>query len=209
MEDVLDVYQRPYDPARPVVCIDEKSKQLLGTPKGIIPAMPDKPEREDYEYKRNGTRNIFLWVEPLAGRRRVHITNRRTSIDFAEQLRLLVDVDYPNAERIVLVCDNLNTHSAAALYERFEPAQANRIARKIEWHYTPEHGSWLNMAELELSVMSRQCLSRRIADTASLVKTLSHWQDQRNAAQSGIDWQFTTADARIKLKRLYPKTIFY
>lgn len=207
MEDVLDVYQRPYDPARPVVCIDEKSKQLLETPQGSIPACPGEPEREDYEYKRNGTCNIFCRVEPLAGRRRVCVTDRRTSVDFAEQLQQLVDVDYADAERVILVCDNLNTHSAAALYERFEPAEAHRIAQKIEWHYTPEHGSWLNMAELELSVLSRHCLSRRIADADSLKYRLSEWESERNAKQVRIDWQFTTQDARVKLKRLYPKTI--
>ena len=205
MEDVLSVYERPYDPAKPVVCIDEKSKELHQTPKGGIPPGQGKPARIDYEYKRNGTANIFCWVEPLKGRRGVNVTDRRTSIDFAEQLRLLVDIEYPEAEKIVLVSDNLNTHSAAALYERFKPAEAHRIAQKIEWHYTPEHGSWLNIAEIELSVLTRQCLSRRIPDKETLIAEVAAWEAQRNQAGPAINWQFTTADARIKLRRLYPE----
>jgi hypothetical protein len=207
MEDVLDVYERPYDPSRPVVCIDEKSKQLLKTPNGSIAASPGKPKRIDYEYERNGTRNIFLWVEPLTGRRNADVTERRTSLDYAGQLKTLVDADYPYAEKVVLVADNLNTHTAAALYERYDPSEAHRIANKIEWHHTPEHGSWLNIAEIELSVLSRQCLNRRIADEATLKNEIAAWNQERNLAKTTIDWQFTTADARIKLKRLYPITM--
>lgn len=204
MEDVLDVYQRPYNPQRPVVCMDEISKQLHETPHGTLPMQPGQPQRADYEYSRHGTCNLFLAVEPLRGRRRVQVTDRRTSLDFAEQLRSLVDEDYPQAHTIVLVTDNLNTHSPACLYERFEPAEARRIASRLEWHYTPEHGSWLNMAECELSVLARQCLNRRIGDKARLIRETTAWQDHRNQAQSIIDWQFTTTDARIKLKRLFP-----
>jgi transposase len=204
MEDVLDVYQRPYDPTRPVVCLDEKSKELHGQMRAPLPLKSGKERREDSEYIRNGTAHLFLWVEPLAGRRGVWVTERRTAVDFAEQLRRLVEEDYPHVEQIVLVTDNLNTHSIACLYEAFSPEQAQRIARKIEWHYTPEHGSWLNMAELELSVLGRQCLNRRIADVASLVFEAAAWERERNAASVTINWQFTTSDARVKLRRLYP-----
>ena len=211
MEDVLEVYQRPYDPKRPVVCLDEKSKELHTTPHGHLPpeprteAGPGKPRREDYEYARNGTRNLFLWVEPLTGRRQVCVTERRTALDFAQQLRALVAA-YPDAERVVLVTDNLNTHSPACLYEAFAPEEARQIAQKIEWHYTPEHGSWLNMAETELSVLGRQCLNRRIADAGTLAREVACWQERRDRAQTPIRWQFTTKDARIKLWRLYPQT---
>jgi transposase len=204
MEDVLDVYQRPYDSQRPVVCLDEKSKELRDTPRGALSAVPGQEAREDYEYARHGTANLFLAVEPLAGRRTVRVTERRTAQDFAAQLRRLVDEDYADAERLVLVTDNLNTHRPACLYERFAPEEARRIARKIEWHYTPEHGSWLNVAECELSVLARQCLNRRIADCATLVREVQAWEAERNAVEATIDWQFTTADARTKLKRLYP-----
>jgi len=211
MEDVLEVYARPYDPKRPVVCVDESSKELRSTPRGsllIAPAEPEhpgQPRREDYEYARHGTANLFLSMEPLSGRRRVRVTARRTSIDFAEELRILVDLDYADAEQVVLVTDNLNTHTPACLYEAFPPGEASRIARKIEWHYTPEHGSWLNMAETELSVLSRQCLSRRIEDASLLAREVAAWQEARNASVATIRWQFTTADARIKLRRLYPQ----
>ena len=186
------------------------AKELRSTPRGSILPASDGCELEDYEYERHGTRNLFLWVEPLVGTRRVQTTQRRTSVDFAEVLRQALDEDYPNAERIVLVTDNLNTHTPAALYERFEPKEARRIANNPElnsgeWHYTPEHGSWLNIAEIELSVLSRQCLSRRIADAGTLEKKAAIWERERNSAQVTIDWQFTTADARIKLKRLYPE----
>lgn len=206
MEDVLEVYARPYDPRYPVICLDEKSKELHSTPRGTLPPTPDEVEREDYEYKRNGTANIFLWVEPLTGRRRVEVTLRRTSCDFALQLQTLVEVEFPEAEKVVLVTDNLNTHTTACLYERFDPVTARRIASRIEWHYTPEHGSWLNMAECELSVLGRQCLNRRIPDLQTLTDEVASWQDLRNAGQVTIDWHFSTHDARIKLKRLYPNT---
>ncbi len=204
MEDVLDVYQRPYDAKRPVVCLDEISKELRDTPRGNLPIQPDRSERQDYEYVRNGVCNMFMAVEPLRGRRRVRVTDRRTAQDFAEQLRILTDEDYADVDVVVLVTDNLNTHTPACLYERFEPAQARRIASKLEWHYTPEHGSWLNIAECELSVLARQCLDRRIPDKATLEDEAAAWETRRNAACVTVDWQFTTADARIKLKRLYP-----
>jgi len=204
MEDVLDVYQRPYDPKRPVVCVDEGGKELRDTPQGTLPMQPGQPAKEDYEYERLGKANLFLSVEPLAGKRRVRVTQRHTSPDFAHQLRCLVDEDYPEAEVIVWVVDNLNTHTPACLYRTFEPEEAHRIAAKLEWHYTPEHGSWLNMAECELSVLARQCLSRRLPDIATLTQEAYAWETRRNAMQVTIHWQFTTADARIKLRRLYP-----
>jgi transposase len=197
MEDVLDVYARPYDPKRPQVCMDEGGKELRDTPNGTIPMQPGQPVREDYEYERLGKANLFLWVEPLAGRRRVLVTERHTACEFAEALKVLVDEEYPDAEKVVLVTDNLNIHKAASLYERFEPEEAHRIANKIEWHYTPEHGSWLNMAECELSVLARQCLSRRIPDIETLRREATAWEVRRNYTQVTIDWQFSTADARI------------
>lgn len=205
MEDVLEVYERPYDPQRPVVCFDETSKELHTTPRGALPPAPGQTACQDYEYARHGTANVFLAVEPLRGWRKVCVTERRTALDVAEQLRQLVDEDYPDAELIVLVTDNLNTHTLACLYERFAPAEARRIAGKLEWHYTPEHGSWLNMAEVELSVLARQCLHRRIADASTLEREVAAWERERNALRATIDWQFTTTDARLKLKRLYPK----
>lgn len=208
MEDVLEVYHRPYDPVRPVICLDETCKELHGTPRGSLSLRPGQGRRQDYEYERHGTRNLFLWVEPLTGRRQVRVTERRTAVDFAEQLRHLVEEAYPQVERIVLVTDNLNTHTPAALYERFPPEIARRIVAKLEWHYTPEHGSWLNIAEIELSVLSRQCLARRMSDAETLTAETAAWESRRNTAQATIDWQFTTADARIKLKRLYP-VIYY
>lgn len=204
MEDVLDVYQRPYDVQRPVVCLDETSKELRETPRGNLTLEPGQPERQDYEYTRHGVCNLFMAVEPLGGHRKVRVTDRRTAQDFAEQLRVLVEEEYPDAEVIVLVTDNLNTHKPACLYERFEPAQARHIASKLEWHYTPEHGSWLNIAECELSVLNRQCLDRRISDKSALEHEVAAWETQRNAAYVKVDWQFTTSEARIKLKRLYP-----
>lgn len=206
MEDVLSVYQRPYDPKRPVICLDETSKALHATPQGKLAAQPGQPWRQDYEYERHGTRNLFLWVEPLAGKRQVCVTERRTAVDFAQQLKSLVDEHYWQAEQIVLVTDNLNTHTPACLYEAFTPEEARRLAQKIEWHYTPEHGSWLNMAEIELSVLSRQCLHRRIAEAQTLAQEVATWQQARNLAQTTIRWQFTTEEARIKLRRLYPET---
>jgi len=204
MEDVLEVYQRPYDPQRPVVCLDEASKELHETPHGSLPPQPHQAAKEDYQYARQGVCNLFLKVEPLRGWRSVTVTQRRTAWDFAEQLRGLVEEDYPDAEKVVLVTDNLNTHTLACLYERFAPEQALQIAQKIEWHYTPEHGSWLNMAECELSVLRRQCLSRRISDADTLKQEVAAWEAKRNGVHVTIDWQFTTKDARIKLKRLYP-----
>lgn len=204
MEDVLDVYQRPYDPTRPVVCVDETSKALHATPHGALPIQPGKTACEDYAYARNGTCNLCVAVEPLRGWRQVRVTERRTAIDFAEQLRQLVDDIYPSCERLVLITDNLNTHTPACVYERFAPAEARQIAAQLEWHYTPEHGSWLNMAECELSVLARQCLNQRIADAATLKYDVAAWERERNAAQVTIEWQFTTTDARVKLKRLYP-----
>jgi hypothetical protein len=204
MEDVLDVYQRPYDPKRPVVCVDEGGKELRDTPNGCLPMQPEQPAREDYEYERLGKANLFMSVEPLAGKRRVRVTERHTYSDFAHELRRIVDEDYPHAEVVVLVSDNLNTHSPACLYASFEPEEAHRIAQKIEWHYTPEHGSWLNMAECELSVFARQCLDRRIPDIPTLTQEAQAWETRRNMMQVQIHWQFTTAEARIKLRRLYP-----
>jgi DDE superfamily endonuclease len=204
MEDVLEVYQRPYEAKRPQVCLDEARKELHSTPHGTLPCQPRRPVRQDYEYARHGTASLFLWVEPLTGRRTVRVSTKQTGFEFAEQLRLLVDADYPDAEQIVLVVDNLKTHSPACLYERFPPEDARRIARKIEWHYTPEHGSWLNIAECELSVLARQCLARRLPDVDLLKREIAAWEHRRNQAQVTIDWRFTTADARIKLKRLYP-----
>jgi DDE superfamily endonuclease len=204
MEDVLEVYQRPYDPQRPQVCLDEASKQLVAQTRTPLEAEPGQPLREDYEYERCGTANLFMLFEPLAGRRHVKVTDRRTAADFAGVLKDLVDVHYPEAEVIVLVMDNLNTHKVASLYEAFEPAEARRLLEKLEIHYTPKHGSWLNMAETELSVLSRQCLDRRIADQGVLVYEVALWQDQRNEAVCKMHWQFTTADARVKLQRLYP-----
>jgi transposase len=204
MEDVLAVYARPYDPKRPKVCFDEGGKQLIGEVRPPLPVRPGQPQREDYEYERNGTANLFMVFEPLAGTRRVEVTERRTNQDFARIIRRLVDEWYPEAEKIVLVLDNLSTHSPAALYEAFEPAEARRLVEKLEWHYTPKHGSWLNVAEMELSVLARQCLDRRIPDLEALRREVAAWEQKRNAAVVKVDWQFTTADARVKLKRLYP-----
>ncbi len=204
MEDVLSVYTRPYEPARPVVCLDELCKTLHETPRGTLPARPGDDAREDYEYRRNGTANLVVSVEPLVGRRRVRVTDRRTAWDFAEELRLVAEEDYPQAARIVLVTDNLNTHGPGCLYERFEPKEAKRLCERFEWHYTPEHASWLNVAEIELSVLVRQCLGRRIPDRAMLEREVAAWEQARNQASVTVDWQFTAEDARIKLKRLYP-----
>ncbi len=204
MEDVLGVYARLYNPRRPVVCLDELSKQLHSTPHGSLALRPGQLAKEDYEYARHGTANLFLAVEPLAGKRTVRVTERRTSLDFAHELRRIVMEDYAQAEVVVLVTDNLNTHSTAALYEAFEPHEARAITERIEWHYTPEHGSWLNMAEIELSVLSSQCLNRRIESQQRLEQEVTAWQKSRNEQAVAIDWQFTTQDARIKLRRLYP-----
>jgi transposase len=204
MEDVLEVYTRPYDPRFPVVCLDEVSKQVLCELRPALPMEPGQVRREDYEYARGGVLNLFLCCEPLRGWRTVSVTEQRTKLDWAEQIQLLVDVHYPQAERIVLVLDNLNTHTPAALYDRFAPAQARRLVDQLELHYTPKHGSWLNMAEIEVSVLSRQCLERRVPDRVTLEQEVAAWVAQRNARGAPIDWRFTTTDARIKLRRLYP-----
>ncbi len=204
MEDVLEVYTRPSDPKRPQVCMDETSKQLVGETRTPIPAAPGQPERCDYEYVRNGVGNLFMFFEPLAGWREVKVTERRTMVDWAEAVRELVDVHHPKAEKIVLVMDNLNTHSIGSLYEAFLPAEAARLARRLEIHYTPKHGSWLNMAESELSILVRQCLDARIPDLEQLRRAVTAWQDERNQAETRMNWRFRTEDARIRLARLYP-----
>jgi len=204
MEDVLGVDERPFDPARPVVCLDETSRQLLGDARPSVPPAPGRPARHDPEYVRGGVTNLFLVTEPLRGWRTVMVSEQRTRLDFARCVKDLVDVHYPDAERIVLVLDQLNTHSPASLYAAFSPAEAKRLAEKLEIHHTPKHGSWLNMAELELSVLQRQCLRQRIADRDAMDRAVTAWAARRNAAPSAIDWQFTTADARTKLRRLYP-----
>lgn len=205
MEDVLEVYKQPYDPIRPVVCLDETSRQLIGEVTPGAPARPGAPATYDYEYIRNGVVDIFMMFELLAGRRYLSLTDTRTRIDFAHCLYDLSEKYYAHAEKIVLVMDNLNTHSLASLYEAFEPATARRMAERFEIHYTPKHASWLDMAEIEIGVMSRQCLNRRIATKAEMGRELEVWMCQRNQAVTKVDWQFTTSDARIKLKSLYPK----
>ncbi len=207
MEDVLEVYTRPYDERFPQVCLDEKSKQLVGEVREPLAVCPGRPARYDYDYEREGTANLFIVSEPLAGWRHISVTERRTKLDWAHCVKELVDVHYPEAEKIVLVLDNLNTHTPAALYEAFVPAEARRIARKLEIHYTPKHGSWLNMAEIELSVLARQCLDQRIPNQETLAEEVGAWEAERNAAESSIEWRFTSADARIKLKHLYPKIV--
>ena len=204
MEDVLEVYHRPHDPKRPVVCLDEGGKQLIGDVRPPLPVRPKSPAKEDHEYKRNGTANVFMLFEPLRGWRHAEVTERRTNRDFARVVRGLLDVWYPAAEKVVLVLDNLSTHTPAALYETFEPAEARRLVERLEIHYTPKHGSWMNMAELELSVLARQCLDRRIPDLATLGREVAAWEEGRNRAAVTVDWQLTTADARVRLKRLYP-----
>jgi hypothetical protein len=204
MEDVLEVYHRPYDPKRPLVCIDEIPVQLVGEARAPLPPQPGRPARYDYEYVRNGTANLFLASEPLLGWRGVSVTARRTALDFAEVLRWLVEDIHPDAVRLVLVADNLNTHGPGCLYEAFAPARARRIAEKLEWHYTPKHGSWLNVAEIELAALAKQCLGRRIGSAEELEREVLAWAEQRNEDQVGVNWRFTTAEARIKLRRLYP-----
>ena len=204
MEDVLDLYAEPYDPARPVVGFDETTKQLVAETRTPLPMEPGRPERIDYEYERRGTANRFLLCQPLGGWRHVEVTDRRTKHEFALQMRALVDRHFPDAERIRVVLDNLNTHTPAALYEAFAPAEARRIARKLEFHHTPVHGSWLNVAELEFSMLTRQCLERRIPDRAGLEAEVAAWETARNEQRATIHWQFTAEDARVKLHRLYP-----
>jgi len=204
MEDVLDLYHEPYDPKRPKVCFDEKSKQLIAETRAPIPAATGRVERYDFEYKRNGTANLFLFCEPQAGWRHIAVTARRTMIDCAQQLKWLVDERYPEADVIRLVSDQLNTHRIASLYEAFAPEEARRIAKKLEFHHTPKHGSWLNLAEIELSVLEEQCLNRRIPDIATLKRETNAYEERRNADKATINWRFTAADARKKLHRLYP-----
>jgi len=204
MEDVLEVYTRPHDPLRPQLCLDEASTQLLGDTRSSFRSRPGSVAKVDYEYERHGTAALFMVSEPLAGRRHVHVRARRTAVDWAHVIKEVIDELYPAAERIVLVMDHLNTHTPASLYEAFPPAEAKRLADKLEIHYTPKHGSWLDMAEIELSVLARQCLDDRFTDQPTLTAAVAAWEATRNATQTTIDWRFTTADARIKLKHLYP-----
>jgi len=207
MEDVLDVYTRPYDPKRPQVCLDEASKQLLADVRTPLPARPGSVAKTDHEYARHGTAALFMVCEPLAGRRHVRVRARRTAVDWAHVIKELVDELYPKAEKIVLVMDQLNTHSPASLYEAFPPAEARRLAAKLEIHHTPKHGSWLNMAELELSVLARQCLDDRMADQPTLTRATAAWERARNRRRCAVDWRFSTPHARIKLKHLYPSLV--
>jgi len=204
MEDVLDVYTQPFDPKRPLVCMDEMPRQLIGEVRSPLPAEPGLPERFDYEYVRNGVANIFCLCEPLLGTRELTVTAHRTRVDWAHLIKDLVDLRHPDADKIVLVLDQLNTHSPASLYAAFPPTEAKRITDKLEIHPTPKHGSWLNIAEIELSVLSRQCLDHRIADLDTLKQEIQAHQKHRDALGTKVNWRFTTADARIKLKRLYP-----
>ncbi len=205
MEDVLEVYQRPYDPTIPQICMDEQPVQLIKETRGPLPRAPGKPERYDYEYERNGTANIFMFSQPVVGGRRVSVREHKTAIDWAEEIRMLLEEDFPEEAKIALVCDNLNTHTIASLYKAFAPAQARSLAERLEMHFTPKHGSWLNMAEIELSVLTQQCLDRRIPDLQTLIDETQAWQHHRNTGTKTIDWHFKTEDARIKLNRLYPQ----
>ena len=205
MEDVLEIYRRPYDPTVPVVCMDEQPTQLIKETRRKIAVGPGKAERVDYEYERNGTAVNFMFTEPLGRWRKVNVRERKTSVDWAQEIKALLDEEYPQAEKVILVCDNLNTHKVASLYETFDPKQARQLAERLEIHYTPKHGSWLNVAEIELSVFTGQCLDRRIPDRATLQQEARAWYRKRNAGQKAVDWQFTTENARVKLKRLYPQ----
>ena len=205
MEDILEVYHRPYDPKRPVVCLDEQPTQLIGETRRPIPVQPGQPARYDYEYERLGSATNFMLTEPLGGWRKVNVRETKTAIDLAHEIKELLDVDYPDAETVVLVWDNLNTHTPASLYKAFEPTEARRLLERLEIHYTPKHGSWLDVAEIELSVFTKQCLARRIDNIDILRREAKAWADARNAAQTGVDWQFTNEQARIKLKHLYPQ----
>ena len=204
MEHILDIYRLAYNAKKPWVCFDESCKQLVKETREPIPAKPEQLERYDYQYERNGVANLFMFFEPLAGWRHVEVTERRTAIDYAHQMKYLVDEVYPQAEKIGVIQDQLNTHVRASLYKAFKPEEAKRILDKLEFHYTPKHGSWLNMAEIELSVLNRQCLKRRIPDQDTLKKEIAAWEQERNQKSDSVDWRFTTDDARIKLKRLYP-----
>ena len=201
----MELYCLPYNPAVPLVATDEQPVQLIKETRNKIAAAPGHPERIDYEYERNGTAAIFMFTEPLGGWRRVSARERRTRVDWAHEIKHLLDVDFPRAEKVILVCDNLNTHTIASLYEAFEPHEARRLVKRLEIHHTPKHGSWLNIAEIELSVLTKQCLNRRIPDIEALHTETKAWEQDRNARQKGVNWQFTTQDARIKLKRLYPQ----
>ena len=207
MEDVLEVYSRPFDSRFPVVCLDEAAKQILGEVRPSLPLEPGKAIRSDNEYVHQGTCSLFMAFEPLAGKRSVLVRERRTALDFAEVVRFLVLEKYAEAEKVIVVLDNLNTHGPHSLYEAFEPWEARRICERIEWHFTPKHGSWLNMAEIELSVLARQCLSERMESLELLTQSVSAWEVRRDAASVRVDWQFTSADARVKLRRLYPKIL--
>jgi hypothetical protein len=204
MEDMLEVYQRPYNPAYPVVCLDEATKQIIKETRVPVPPKPGQPARHDHEYERNGTANLFMLFAPLEGCRHVKVTARHTAVGYAQLLKDLSDAHFPQAVKIVLVQDNLSTHKPASPYEAFPAAEARRLVERFEWHYTPKHGSWLDMAEAELSVLSRQCLDRRISDKQALIEELASWEDNRNENHTKADWQFKTANARVKLKRLYP-----
>jgi transposase len=204
MEDILELYTQPENPKRPLVCMDEVPKQLISDVRDPIPAQAGQPQRVDYEYKRNGVANVFMFFEPLRGQRHVKVTDTRTRLDWAEAMRELSDEIHPEAEKIVVVMDNLNTHTMAAFYLAFKPEEARRLVNRFEFHFTPKHGSWLNMAEIELSVLSRQCLKRRIPDEPTLDREVQAWSQERNSKVVKVDWRFSTADARIKLKRLYP-----
>jgi len=204
MEDVLTVYKREYNPDMPVVCMDETSKQLIKETRLAISAKPGKLARYDYEYERNGTCSLFMFYDPFGGKRFVSVTDRRTKIDWATQIKYLLDIRYPDIKKVILVMDNLNTHTGASLYEAFEPQEARRLLDRLEIHYTPKHGSWLNIAEIELRILNGQCLKRRIPDKGTLSSEVAAWQEKRNSDQAKVDWQFTAEDARIKLKRLYP-----
>ena len=205
MEEVLDIYTQPHDPQMPLVCLDETSKQLVAETRTPLPMKERQPERVDYEYERNGTANLFMLFAPLEGWRHVEVTDRRTAIDYAHILKDSSDVHFPDAKRIVLVQDNLNTHAKASLYQAFPPAEARRLVKRFEWHYTPKHGSWLNMAESELGVLSGQRLDRRVPDKDTLTKEVAAWQGERNASHTKANWRFATANARIKLSRLHPQ----
>ena len=204
MEDVLSVYKRKVDPAIPLICMDETSKQLIKETRQVIPAKPGSPARYDFEYERNGVCSIFMFYAPFVGKRHVAVSKRRTRVDWAQQIKNLLDVHYPDARKVILVMDNLNTHNGISLYETFQPKEARRLLDRLEIHYTPKHGSWLNIAEIELGVLTRQCLNRRIPDQHTLAREISAWENQRNQAKAKVDWRFTNEDARIKLKRLYP-----
>ena len=205
MEDVLEVYQRPYNPNIPQICRDEQPVQLIQETRTPLPLEPGKPERYDYEYERNGATNLFMFSQPLIGWRRASVREKKTALDWAEEIRVLLEEDFPQSEKIALVCDNLNTHTPASLYKAFEPGHARALVERLEIHFTPKHGSWLNMAEIELSVFTKQCMRPRMPDVTTLTAEAAAWQQKRNTANKTINWQFTTETARIKLRRLYPQ----